>query len=112
MEAIQTVKKPEDVLRELNSDKNTSIVRIQLGNFQRTRRVCAAPYVSNYKGNAVCTVPYGEDNWEFSFSLRKAQALQAMMRDGSFDDLVAEAVRVQEKADAMKPRVCVGILEI
>ena len=83
----------------VSQENNSSIVRIQLGDFKRPRRTCEKPYISVYKGNAIMTIPYGKENFEFSFSVRKGQALGRMMADGSFDDLLCAAVDLQGDLD-------------
>ncbi len=100
------VRSESEILRDLQqvSTKNTpgSIVKIQLGEFQRPRRTTPVPYISNYKGNAIITIPYGPDNFEFSFSVRKGLAIHTMCKTGDFQKLLLKAMDLQEKLDAEK----------
>ena len=97
MEAKQRTQ--ADIIRDLNRNENTSGMSSKDVPVY-TRRTTVHPYVSEYRKNAICTIPYGEDNFEFSFSVRKAQALQKMMKDGSFDRLVEAAEKKQKEIDA------------
>ena len=104
MEA-QTVRSTQEIVQDLRkvSTKNTAVY---------TRRTTMSPYVSEYRKNAICTVPYGEEHYEFSFSVRKALALQEMMKDGSFDRMVEVAVRKQNEIDKRENRKMVDVIQL
>lgn len=101
----QQVRSESSILRELkqvSTGNNTKVVEVQLGDFKRPRRTTQRPYVSEYKGNAIMTIPYGEDNFEFSFSIRKGLALNHLMEKGIFQELLRVAVEKQKEIDMRK----------
>lgn len=95
--STQTVRKPEEIISVTNGRE--SIQRVPLMGY-KPRRTTEFPYVSEYRKNAIMTIPYGEDNFEFSFSVRKGIALKRMMENGAFDKLLEMAMKMQEKIDA------------
>jgi hypothetical protein len=103
----QQVRSESSILRELkqvSTGNNTKVVEVQLGNFKRPRRTCVRPYVSEYRGNAIMTVPYGAEGFEFSFSIRKGLALNHLMEKGIFQELLRVAVEKQREIDGRKSK--------
>jgi len=102
-----------EIVKELSGSEkveqeNSSIVVVQMGTYQRPRRTCKKPYVSVFKGNAIMTIPYGPEGFEFSFSVRKGLALEKMMRDGSFDRLLTVALMEQTKINLRCAPIVIG----
>ena len=85
------------VLAEMNGQKNNA--------FHKPRRTTERAYVGVYREQAICTIPYGEDNYEFSFSVRKALAIQKMIENGDWAKMVKVAQDMQAKLVAKKEDV-------
>lgn len=73
----------------------------------KPRRTTEGPYVAEYRKHAICTIPYGEEHWEFSFSVRKAEAIQGMIDSGKWGKMLEVARIMQSKIDARESDVIV-----
>ena len=75
-------------------------------------RTINEPYIDQYRGQAIMHVPYGKDGRDFAFGMEKAKAVDEMIRNGTWRQMMLRMEINQRTIVQMSARKEMDIIQL